>query len=127
MKQWLLNIILKVLRWLIRRKGDQLLSDHLYDAGWIIEVQNERAFFIEPNIKGRDKIWISFENHYYRIYHGENRTFIDLQCTLQWLQVYLFLTDPYQMVETRKRIIRKDPINKQDYENNNSNKKRSRG
>lgn len=106
MKQMLLRITLKVLRWLIKRKGDQLTPDHLYRAGWVIEVQNGRTFFIEPNIKGRDKVWISFENHYYRIYHGENRTFIDLQGTLQWLQVYLFLTDPYQMVDTRKRLVK---------------------
>lgn len=86
------------------RKGTPLKSRELYKHGWIVEIKDGRTFFIEPNIKDRDKIWIEFENHYYRVYHSERRTFIALQSTKEWLQAYLFINDHHGELKTRRLI-----------------------
>lgn len=102
MKTKLLNLIIKVLHWLIVKKGTHLEPKHLYKAGWVVEVVGNRQFFVEPNVKPRDKIWVEFENHYYRVYHSETRTFISLETKLEWLRVYLFLNDYYLELKTRQ-------------------------
>ena len=64
--------------------GDQLTKDYLLSKGWV----QEGNFFVEPNVKLRDKIWIQFEHHYFRIYHGPDRVFIGLESTKGWFEIY---------------------------------------
>jgi hypothetical protein len=87
MKTILFKIILKVIDWLTHEKSTQLKPEHLTSKGWVLE----NGYYVEPNIKGRDRIWIQFEHHYYRVYHGENRTFIDLKFQYEWLKLWLML------------------------------------
>jgi len=70
-----------------------LTEDDLTDMGWIrlYEDRTDRYYFTEPNIKERDKIWIEFENHYYRVYHGMDKTFIALRISKAWFDVYYML------------------------------------
>src|SRR5690606_5328017 len=100
-----------VSRWQMTTKGTQLLPSHLLNAGWKLEFvksgQGYRAFYVEPSIKGRDKVWIEFEHHYYRVYHSESRVFIALESTIEWLQFYLFTLDKYlQCGDTRKLLVK---------------------
>ena len=60
---------------------------HLKEMGWV----KEGTSWIEPNVKYRDKIWIDFENHYFRVYHGKNKTFIALESKLEWFEMYYLL------------------------------------
>lgn len=99
MKRYILKIIIKVLYWVIFKKGDQLQPWHLSAAGWIVD---ENGFYVEPNIKGRDKVSIQFENHYFRVYHSEYRTFVALESRKEWLQLYLFSLDYHGELKTRR-------------------------
>lgn len=102
MKNMILKLIFKAAYWLMAEGSEQLHEKHLLRSGWIVEVDDGRIFYTEPLIKKRDKIWIEFENHYYRVYHGDNRVFINLCSTLQWLQLYLFIHDPSGELKTRR-------------------------
>ena len=65
--------------------GPELTPAHLILMGWELEGN----CYVEPNVKLRDKIWVQFEYHYYRIYHGPDKTFIDLKSGLTWFMLYL--------------------------------------
>lgn len=71
----------------IVHETDRLIPEHLTEKGWI----KDGYFYVEQNIKGRDKIWIQFESHYYRVYHGENRTFIALERSKKWFEIYYLM------------------------------------
>lgn len=88
-----INWILRVANNIVASRiitSEQLTPEHLKSWGWI----QEGNFWVEANIKTRDKIWIQFENHYYRVYHGEERTFISLKATIGWFQNYYRLLSP---------------------------------
>jgi hypothetical protein len=99
MKRHILKIIIKILYWLLFKKGNQLQPWDLTAAGWVID---ESGFYVEPNIKDRDRVSIQFENHYYRIYHSEYRTFVALEYSREWLQIYLFALDYHGELKTRR-------------------------
>ena len=100
MKHYLLKQIIKVIYWLMFNKGTQLTSFYLLKAGWVIE----DGYFVEPFVKKRDKVWVQLQGHYYRVYHGEERTFISLENSVEWLQLYLFTLDKHKDLKTRKLI-----------------------
>lgn len=104
MKTILLKIIIRIAHWLMVTKGTQLNSGHLLKAGWTIEEKDGKKYFIESQIKSRDKVWIEFEHHYYRVWHGDNRAFIALESSLEWLQMYLFILDKAKFLSTRKLL-----------------------
>lgn len=104
MKNLLLNITIKIARWLMTSRGTQLVAERLMWAGWDPVSIDGRIFFIEPTVKIRDRVWIEFENHYYRVYHGEKRTFIALESSKEWLQMYLFSLDKYLECSTRELL-----------------------
>jgi len=101
MKKALLKTIIKIAHWLMTTKGTQLIPNRLIRAGWEVEHVGHRTFYIEPIIKRRDKVWVEFEHHYYRVYHGEDRTFVALESSLEWLQFYLFSLDKNLECDTR--------------------------
>lgn len=70
-----------------------LTEDDLINLGWIriFDDRVDKYYFIEPNIKERDKIWIEFEHHYYRVWHGRDKTFIALKINKEWFDVYYML------------------------------------
>ena|SRR5690606_32000696 len=84
---WVYILAVKVIANRVVRSDTKLTPQHLESLGWI----NENGFYIEPNIKERDKIWIQFEHHYYRVYHGERKTFISLQSRKEWFDTYYWL------------------------------------
>lgn len=85
---WLYKFAIKVIAINIVKHGNQLTHEYLLKKGWI----EKDDFWIEPNAKERDKIWIQFEHHYFKIWHGKERTFIGLESKVEWFEVYYLLT-----------------------------------
>ena len=87
-QNWIYNLAVKLIANRIVHGQNQLTPKYLLDRGWI----EEDGFFVEPNIKDRDKIWIQFENHYFRIWHGKERIFIGLESKVEWFENYYLLS-----------------------------------
>lgn len=84
---WIYNLSISVIANRIVHGDNYLTPEYLTSKGWI----QEGSFYVEPDIKDRDKIWIQFENHYFRIYHGPERTFIGLETKKEWFESYYLL------------------------------------
>ena len=69
---------------------NRLTPDYLKEKGW--ELVN--GYWIEPNVKDRDRVSIVFENHYYRVWHSEKMTFIALESTIEWFEIYFLIIHP---------------------------------
>jgi len=87
MKDFIYKLSLSVVANRIVHGEHRLTPQYLTDRGWIYK----DGYFIESQIKNRDKIWIQFEHHYYRVWHGPNRTFIGLESTVEWFENYYLL------------------------------------
>jgi hypothetical protein len=48
--------------------------------------EDEDGYFVEPNLKDRDKIWVSFDRGCYRVWHGKDKTFITLHTKIEWFE-----------------------------------------
>lgn len=86
-QNWIYNLAVKLIANRIVHGQNLLTPKYLTDRGWI----EEDGFYVEPRIKDRDKIWIQFENHYFRIWHGKERTFIGLESSAEWFDNYYLL------------------------------------
>jgi hypothetical protein len=84
---WLFKLAKKVIAITIVKHGTQLTPQYLIERGWV----EENGYYIEPNIKDRDRISISFESDYYRVWHSSKRTFIALETTVEWFELYYLL------------------------------------
>ena len=84
---WLFRVAKKVIAINIMKQGTQLTPQYLIERGWV----EENDYYIEPNMKDRDRISISFESHYYRVWHSEKRTFFALESTVEWFELYYLL------------------------------------
>jgi len=85
--KWLFKLAKKVIAINIVKHGTQLTPQHLIERGWV----EENGYYIEPNIKDRDRISISFGSYYYRVWHSSKRTFIALESTVEWFELYYLL------------------------------------
>lgn len=86
-KQWIYKLAVKLISNRIAHSLNSLTPEYLQNKGWI----QEGEYWVEPNIKDRDKIWVQFEYHYYRVRHGRDKTFIALESSLEWFQNYYLL------------------------------------
>ena len=70
-----------------------LTPQYLIERGWVKEFNEvlQKTFYVEPNIKDRDKIYVEFENHCYRIWHSDKLTFIALERSIEWFEFYQLL------------------------------------
>lgn len=89
LKNWAYKLAVKLIANRIVHGFNRLTPEYLQGKGWI----QEGKYWVEPNIKDRDKIWINFENHYYRVWHGGDRTFIALESSLEWFENYYLLAN----------------------------------
>lgn len=110
-----MNLKSVLYRWAVKRiqksliyKDTQLTPDMLTKSGWIREEDSVRnkTYYVEANIKERDKVSIEFEGHYYRVWHGKDRTFIALESSAEWLQMYLLLRSKYVEFNCPKDIFK---------------------
>lgn len=85
--------------------GTKLTPEILLKNGWQQEKVFDKTFYTEPEVKDRDKVWVHFEHHYYRVFHGPDRTFIALEVSVEWLELYKLLLDKYQHYEAPEEIL----------------------
>lgn len=88
-EHWIYRLAIKVVARRIVLKQNLLTPEYLENKGWVKEGES----WIEPYIKDRDKIWIDFEHHYFRIYHGKDKTFIGLKSKIEWFEMYYLLVN----------------------------------
>ena len=84
------------IRHMLDNHSTPLEIGHLRECGWEETVTEGYIEFTEPNIKDRDRIGIRFEQredgqHYYRVVHGPEQTFIACESTVEWLELYMTL------------------------------------
>lgn len=84
---WLFRLAKKVIAKRLVYSSNLLTPQYLIERGWV----EENGYYIEPNLKDRDRISISFEHHYYRVWHSEKRTFFALESTIEWFEMYYLL------------------------------------
>jgi hypothetical protein len=87
LNDWAYNFAVKLIANRLVHSEKPLTRSYLHLKGWVIE----SGFYVEPNVKDRDKIWIEFEHNYYRVWHGRDRTFIALEGSLEWFENYYLL------------------------------------
>lgn len=86
-QKWIYALAVKLIANRIVHCQNILTPKYLIDRGWI----EKDGYFIEPNLKERDTIWIKFEHHYFRVYHGAQQTFIALESKIEWFENYHLL------------------------------------
>ena len=86
-QNWIYKFAIKIIANRIIHEQNLLTPEYLKSKGWV----EEDGFWIEQEIKSRDKIWIQFEHHYFRIWHGKERTFVGLESKLEWFEIYYLI------------------------------------
>jgi len=91
--KWLYKLAKKFLAKRLVHSENRLTNGYLLTRGWIPKIDTVRGktFYCEPNMKGRDVIYIDFEAHYYRVWHSEAKTFIALESSIEWFELYYLL------------------------------------
>ncbi len=87
LKNWAYRLAVKLIANRIVHGGNKLTPHYLKSNGWI----EEGEFWVQPDIKDRDKIWILPGDNYYRVFHGGDKTFIALEGSTEWLEIYQLL------------------------------------
>lgn len=95
-QNWIYKLAIKVFAKRLVNGNSKLTPEYLTERGWITEYDEvrQKTFYVEPNIKDRDKISVEFENHYYRIWHSAAKTFIALESSIEWFELYYLLAHP---------------------------------
>lgn len=93
MKNLIYKFAIKIIAKRLVYSKKVLTPGYLLAKGWIPkpDVVRNKTFYCEPNMKGRDVIFIDFENSYYRVWHSEAKTFIALESTIEWFELYYLL------------------------------------
>lgn len=83
-KDWIYRKAIKVIAKRIVKEQNLLTPQFLLERGWV----EKDGYYTEPDIKDRDLITIQFENHYFRVWHGVEKTFIALESKEEWFELY---------------------------------------
>ena len=99
MKTKIYNWIFKLAMTFIAKRfvhsNNKLTPEYLLSKGWVMqEGIRDTVMYVEPNMKDRDRILISFENHYYRVWHSKSETFIALESSVEWFEMYYLIIHP---------------------------------
>lgn len=87
---WIYRLAVKIIANRIVHEKERLTPEYLIQKGWI----EEDGYYSEKNVKERDRIWIKFEGHFYRAYYGRYKTFIALETSLEWFNLFYLLAHP---------------------------------
>ena len=90
LQNWLFKLAIKFIAIRLVRSYNKLTPDYLLKKGFI----KKGGEYIEPNVKGRNRVTIEFENHYYRVYHSDKKTFIALEISVEWFEAYYLIIHP---------------------------------
>ena len=88
--EWLFKMAIKITAIRLVRSFKRLTPEYLLQKGFV----ENNGEYSEPNIKDRDKITVTFENHYYRVWHSEKKTFIALESSIEWFEMYYLIIHP---------------------------------
>lgn len=86
-KNWAYGFSKRIIANKIIRGNNKLTPKYLIDKNWI----EEDGIYYEPNIKGRDMVGIQFNEHYYRVFHSDKKTFITTESSVEWFEMYMLL------------------------------------
>ena len=86
-KSWIYRQAIKVIAKRIVKDSNLLTPQYLLERGWV----EKDGYYTEPNMKDRDLITIQFESHYYRVWHSSKLTFIALESSVEWFELYYLL------------------------------------
>lgn len=88
--KWLYRIAKYIIVETIYNSENRLTPQYLIDRGWVQFCE----YYHEPNVKDRDRISISFEGDFYRVWHSEKLTFVALESTVEWFEMFYLLPHP---------------------------------
>ena len=94
-KSFLYNFSKKFIAKTIINSENILTPEYLLNKGWI----KEGEYYIEPGIKDRDRISVSFEDHHYRVFHSRKLVFVALESKVEWFDIYYLLMNPDSMYD----------------------------
>ncbi len=58
------------------------------------------SLWTQKNLKERDLIWVQLCGNYYRIFHGPQKTFISLESSKEWFELYyMMIIDEHKFYE----------------------------
>ena len=86
-RNWIYKLAKKIIAKQIIKHGRILQPTDLIKLGWV-EIN---GYYTEPNIKDRDRIIIQFEQHYYKVWYGADKTFIALERSYEWFEMFYLL------------------------------------
>jgi hypothetical protein len=87
LKNWAYKLAVKLIANRIVHGGNKLTTYYLRSNGWV----EEGDFWVKPDVKDRDKVWILPGDNYYRVFHGKDKTFIALESAREWLELHYLL------------------------------------
>lgn len=95
MKNMIYKLAIKIIVKRLETSNNKLTPAYLSKKGFVREWDEVRQkfYFVEENIKERDKVSIEFENRYYRVWHGKDRTFIAIKTSIEWFEMYMRLVN----------------------------------
>lgn len=88
--EWIYRLALKVIFKRIVNRNNLLTPEYLTERKWI----KKDGYYFEPNVKDRDRIYIKFEEYYYRVFYSSKMTFIALESSVEWFELYYLLSHP---------------------------------
>lgn len=112
-KNFIYKLALKFIAKQVVNSENKLTPEYLFKNGWVSELDmtTGKTFVVERNIKDRDKVWIDFEGHYYRVWHGRDKTFVALETSIEWLQLHLLLIDKHKKFSSPNEILNCGGVN----------------
>lgn len=94
---WSYKLGLKLIAQRIIHSTTPLTPEYLKEKGWVLaESLTSPNCWVEPNIKERDAIRVEFQSNYYRVWQGQDRTFIALESSQEWFDAYYLLVNREQ-------------------------------
>ena len=89
---WIYRLAVKIIANRIVHEKERLTPEYLIQKGWIKDKEHKN-FYYEPEVKERYKIWVEFDDHdfSFRVYYGRNKTFIALEKSLEWFNMFYLL------------------------------------
>ena len=92
---WLFKAVMVFIAKRLVHSDNRLTPEYLLSKGWVMqEGIADKVIYVEPNMKDRDRIIITFESHYYRVWHSKKETFIALESTVEWFEIYYLIIHP---------------------------------
>ena len=85
---WIYRLAIAIFANRIVHCQNLLTPEYLEKRGWI----KDGLYYVEKDIKDRDKIWIQFDAHYFRVWKGKEQTFIGLESKVEWFELFYLLS-----------------------------------